>query len=544
MYALKFIYKNLDHFRKKFILIFFVGIIDGAALFFIPVVLAKFAEGELNIINFKEFFSYVICFYAISLLTQFIIRKYGESLCDQFANYFKLKCFKKLERLPVKIFIEYHSGYILSLINKVAERIIWIIFGIFWNISHSIAYFSLFFFFTAKESLSIAFLNAMILILFSIISVFLSKKIIAISKILNKKDASLMESYVDFMVNILTVKKLGIADFAENKLNIKTKDNYDQIQKRQDFHANRWLILHSLYALAFLSTIGFLLFQIIKGDISIAVLILFVSAYAVIKHSIERLSENFKILMEMKEYVKTLEEIITPIKDINQDGAQIKKWQEIKFKNIFFKYPENDKIISIPNFKIKKGEKICVMGESGEGKTTLLNLIADFLKPQKSERLVDNNSYEKIDKDFFKSKMVMVSQEIELFNLSLKENISLGKNISEEKIIGIFKELNLSRWLKTLPNGLNTKIGEKGIKLSAGQKQRINLIRGILLNREIFLLDEPTSHLDSETKEKVILFLKKYLKGKTAVIVSHHQNLRRICDRCYNMKNGVLKELI
>ncbi|MCK4744788.1 ABC transporter ATP-binding protein [Candidatus Parcubacteria bacterium] len=544
MYALKFIYKNLDHFRKKFILIFFVGIIDGAAKFLVPVVLAEFTKSEFGLENLKKISFLIIFLYLFSLALQWLIRRFGEAMILQFIDYIRLKYFKKLEQMPAQDIIKQHSGYILSLINKVADMSGRGILGVFWCFAHSIATLSLFFFFTARESFGVAFLNLAVLLVFLIVSVFLSKKIILIADELNLKRASLLESYVDFMVNILTIKKLSIYSFAKKRLNDKTEDNYSQIQKMQNFHANRWFFLHALYGVAFLSTIIFLVFQISQGIIGLSILILFVPVYGFMRVNVERLSEYFKSLMELKAYIISLEKAVSSSENFNNGNIKNKKWQEIEFKDIFFKYPENDKIIKIPDFKIKKGEKICVMGESGEGKTTLLNLIADFLKQQKGERLVDNNSYKKIDKDFFKTKIVMVSQEIELFNLSLRENISLGQNISEEKIIGIFKELNLSCWLKTLPNELETKIGEKGIKLSAGQKQRINLIRGILLNREIFLLDEPTSHLDSAATEKVILFLEKYLKRKTAIIVSHHQNLRKICDRCYNIKNGVLKELL
>lgn len=544
MYALKFIYKNLDHFRKRFILIFCVGIIDGVARFLVPVVLAEFTKSEIGLENFKKISFLIIFLFLLSLFLQWMIRKFGETLAMQFKHYIKLKYFKKLEQMPAQDIIKQHSGYILSMINKVADMSSSITFGIFWCFAHSIANITLFFFFTARESLNIAFLNLTVLIIFLIVSIFLSKKIILIADELNFKRASLLESYVDFMVNILTIKKLNIYSFAEKQLNCKTENIYSQIQKMQNFHANRWFFLHGLYGIAFLSTIIFLIFQISQGMISTSTLILFIAAYGFLRMNIERLSEHFKNLMELKAYIISLEKAVSSSENFNNRNIKIKNWQEIRFKDIFFKYPENDKTISITDFKIKKGEKICVMGESGEGKTTLLNLIANFLKPQNGSRSIDSNFYKEMNKDFFKSKMVMVSQEIELFNISLKDNISLGQKISEEKIIKIFKELNLLAWLRTLPNGLNTKIGEKGIKLSAGQKQRINLIRGILLNREIFLLDEPTSHLDSETKEKVILFLEKYLKEKTAVIVSHHQNLRKICGRCYLMKNSVLKELL
>ena len=151
--------------------------------------------------------------------------------------------------------------------------------------------------------------------------------------------------------------------------------------------------------------------------------------------------------------------------------------------------------------------------------------------------------YEKISGKFFQKRVTVISQETELFNISLRENITLGQKIEEKIIFEIFDKLDLLTWVQNLEDGLETIVGEKGIKLSAGQKQRINLIRGVLLNREIVLLDEPTSHLDSITEKKVINFLTDYLSGKTAIIVSHREALREICDRCYIIKDHFLTEI-
>lgn len=542
MGVLKFVYKNLDRFKTRFVLVFLAGILDGLATFFVPVVLAEFTKSSFTPNDFQNLIRLVIVFYLASLFLQWVIRKWGEALGPQFGNYIRLKYFKALEKLPIKDLINHHSGYILSLINKVSDGLAPIMFDIFWTFAKSISNMTLFFYFTARESVFIAIINLIVLSIFITISTVLSRKMVPIADELNKKRASLLESYTDFMSNILTVKKLGIYSFVENKLFHKTDENYDQIQRLQNFHANRWFFLHTLFSFAFLSTIGFLLFQVSKGTISASVLILFIAAYTIVRGNIERLSENFKSLMEMKAYINSLDKIISPNELVNED-KEIQKWEEIKFDRVFFQHPGSEKKISIPNFVIKRGEKICVIGKSGEGKTTFLNLFTNFLKPDKGKRLIDGQSYEKMNGKFFQKYITMISQETELFNISLRENITIGQKIEEEAIINIFDKLDLLSWVQNLENGLETIVGEKGIKLSAGQKQRINLIRGVLLNREIVLLDEPTSHLDSATEKKVIDFLTDYLSGKTAIIVSHREALREICDKCYIIKDHSFTEV-
>ena len=484
MGALRFIYKNLDRFKTRFFLVFLVGILDGLATFFVPVVLAEFTKSFFTLNDFQNLIRLVIIFYLVSLFLQWVIRKWGEALGPQFGNYIRLKYFRALERLAVKDLMNHHSGYVLSLINKVSDGLAPLLFDIFWTFARSISNMTLFFYFISKESVSIAILNLIVLVIFITISTALSRKMVPIANELNKKRASLLESYTDFMSNILTVKKLSIHSFVENKLSLKTNENYDQVQKLQNFHANRWFFLHTLFSLAFLSTIGYLLFQVSQGAISASVLILFIAAYTIVRNNVERLSENFKSLMEMKAYINSLDKIISPGELVN-DENEVQKWEEMRFHKVFFQYPETEKKISIPDFIIKSGEKICVLGKSGEGKTTFLNLFTNFLKPDKGERLVDNRPYEKTNGKFFQNHMTMISQETELFNISLRENITLGQKIEEKTILDAFDKLDLLTWVQNLKDGLETIVGEKGMKLSAGQKQRVNLIRGVLLNREI-----------------------------------------------------------
>ena len=413
---------------------------------------------------------------------------------------------------------------------------------IFWTIAHALASITLFFIFTARESLFIALINLIILLIFVAVSGLLSAKMVPVAAELNMRRAGLLGTYADFMANILTVKKLGVYQFAEEKLDYITGRNEAQIKKLQRFHANRWLLLHSIFGAAYLSTISFLLFNISQGKISVSVLILFVTAYFVLRRHVERLSEIFKSFMEMRAHVEKLEEIV----DLQQVPAGKKKaapaWQKIIFEDVYFQYEGTKKHVSVPNFTLAKGERMCITGRSGEGKSTFLNLLANFYTPQKGRRLIDEKTYAQISPSFFPDKVTMVSQEVELFNLSLRDNLTLGRTIEDQRLRSVLEEVDLWDWTVSLPQGLNTLVGEKGVRLSAGQKQRMNLVRAILLDKEIYLLDEPTSHLDAATEKRVITFLDRHLTGKTAVIVAHREGIRSSCGRSSIMKNNILQE--
>lgn len=139
--------------------------------------------------------------------------------------------------------------------------------------------------------------------------------------------------------------------------------------------------------------------------------------------------------------------------------------------------------------------------------------------------------------------LVFVSQEVDLFDLSIRENLCLGKDIKEEEILKLFDDAGLTEWYKSLPNGLDTIVGERGLKLSAGQKQRLNIIRGILIDKNVYFFDEPTSNLDSISEQKITEMINKYLKDKTYIIVTHRPALKNLCNKHYVFENHMIKEV-
>lgn len=542
MSVLRFLFHHLDHYRRRVGLTIFAALGEGFVSFLIPVFLAEFTRGALTFARFRQLTTFIILCYAGSLGLQWIVRRYGEEVAWKYSFYLRLKYFRALEGLPVKRLTQFHSGYILSLINNVTRNVERVFLSLHWTYATSVGTIVLFFAFTARESLSIAFLNLGVLAAFTIVSTFLSRRMVVLTTGLNKKESSLLSSFADFMSNILTVRKLAIHSFAEQRLSKKTEDLNEHITELQSFHAFRWFLLHTMYGIAFLSTIAFMLWRVSQGRLPATVLILFIAAYGVIRGTIERMSENVRLLMEMKAYIVTLSEIV-PLDAASVPHGKAQDWNTITFHDIAFRYPETQKTISIPTFHLTKGEKVCITGVSGEGKTTLLSLLTNFYEPDAGERLLDTTPFQKLTNVFFAQRMVFVSQEVELFNMSLYDNLTLGVPVDAKRLDQLLDELDLRDWAHHLQKGLDTLVGEKGIKLSAGQKQRINLLRGVLLDREIYLLDEPTSHLDSATEQKMITFLAKHLHDKTAVIVSHRDALRALCSREYIMADHELREL-
>lgn len=535
-----YILKNLGEYKKLFYIVAVVSLINGAASFYIPVSLAEFANDPLRSGGFGLTVILIVGLYVVSLVASYVVRGRGEALSKNYANLIRLKYFRELSGLPLGSLRKKHSGYMQSLVNRVADGLSSIIFAFFWNLLPGLLLLILFFVYMARESLPLAFLNLAIMTGFVITSGFLARKMIPIAAEQNRRNATLLGGYADFMANISTVAQLGIRSYAQKVLGGHAAKSNEQTDRLQQFHARRWFLLHSLFGLAYLSTIVFLIWQISLGNASIGLLILFISAYGMMRAQIESLSENVKSFMEIKAYLKEIEDIIgLPVDE--KHSKKISSWQTITMSNVLFKHQGSADTISIPSFSINVGQRVCIEGKSGQGKSTLLGLLTNALRADSGKRQVDETPYEKIERSFFEDNIAVVAQEAELFHLSVRDNLTLGRQVSDKALLRYLKELEMEEWFKSLDNGLDSIIGEKGVTLSAGQRQRLNILRAIALDRSLYILDEPTSHLDTHTEEVVIAFLKKHLKDKAMVAVTHRPALRSICDTAYEMKNHRLQ---
>ena len=213
---------------------------------------------------------------------------------------------------------------------------------------------------------------------------------------------------------------------------------------------------------------------------------------------------------------------------------------EIHFKNISFSFGEK-KVINNINLKIRKGSKVAIVGESGSGKTTLINLLNRFYDVDSGEILIDGVNIKKISKRSLRSSIGLVTQEPILFNDTVINNISLGKEKHNlDEIISAAKTSNAHNFIVKLKQKYNTNIGDGGGKLSGGQKQRISIARAVLKEPQILLMDEATSSLDSVSEKMVQDAIEKLSKNRTTIIVAHRLNTIQKADLIVVMENGTI----
>jgi subfamily B ATP-binding cassette protein MsbA len=209
--------------------------------------------------------------------------------------------------------------------------------------------------------------------------------------------------------------------------------------------------------------------------------------------------------------------------------------------DVCFTYPKNNKaVLSGINFNIEAGEKVALVGKSGGGKTTLLNLIPKFYDVSSGSIILDNFDINKISNNSLRKNLALVSQDTILFNDTIFNNIAYGnlKSVSLENVKKAAKAANALEFINELPNGFNHIIGDRGVRLSGGQKQRIAIARAILKNAPILLLDEATSALDSESERLVQAALDNLMLKKTSIVIAHRLSTIKNADKIIVMDQG------
>lgn len=231
-----------------------------------------------------------------------------------------------------------------------------------------------------------------------------------------------------------------------------------------------------------------------------------------------------------------------------EDPGGIKKIpfikEKIEFKDISLNYKRRKNILNKLNLTIKKGERIGLVGESGAGKTSVINLLLKFYDPVNGKILIDDTPLEKIEKSWVRNNIGLVSQDIHLFNLSIQDTIKLGnKNKTNyEQIKEAAIKADAHQFIEKLPQKYNTIVGEKGVKLSGGQKQRLSISQVLLKNPDIVIFDEATSALDSQSEKKVMETIIDKIKDKTIIIIAHRLATLKYVDRIYVLAKGEIVE--
>ncbi|MCL4581303.1 ABC transporter [Fusobacterium nucleatum YWH7199] len=526
--------------------------IIASAMSAVPAWLSKKFVDDVLINQNKEMFMWIIGGIFIATVIKVISSYYSEIssnfVTETIKREIKIDIFSHLEKLPISYFKRNKLGDTLSkLTNDTTSlgRIGFIIFDMF------------------KEFLTVLILTARMFqvdYILALVSLVLLPLIIRVVRKFTKKIRKYGRERQDTtgrvtaftqetLSGIFVIKAFNNTNFVIDKYKDLTKEEFEQAYKTTKVKAKVSPINEVITTFMVLLVVLYGGYQILVAKrITSGDLISFVTALGLMHQPLKRLISKNNDLQDSLPSADRVVEIFDEKVETDVFGEAVEfneKIQDIKFENVNYKYDDsNEYVLKNINLDVKAGEIVAFVGKSGSGKTTLVNLLARFFNTNEGKITVNGVNIKNIHLDIYRNKFAIVPQETFLFGGTIKENISFGKNVSDEEIISAAKMANAYNFIQEdLPNKFETEVGERGALLSGGQKQRIAIARALIKNPEIMILDEATSALDSESEKLVQEALDSLMEGRTTFVIAHRLSTIVRADKIVVMENGEIKEM-
>jgi len=288
--------------------------------------------------------------------------------------------------------------------------------------------------------------------------------------------------------------------------------------------------------------------MILSLSISLGVLIAFINLVQMFFQPVTDIAEKYTMLQsamaggeKVFKLMDTEEQI--PDNARKDSGAGLQSFNGmVEFDNVHFSYKEGEEVLKGLSFTVKPGEKNAIVGYTGAGKTTIINVLTRLWDINSGEIRLDRKAINKIPLEQLRNSIMGVNQDVTLFSGTIEENISLGLDISHEEIIEAAKAVHAHEFISALPDGYKTVLSERASNISTGQRQLISFARVIAHNPRVVILDEATSSIDTETEQLIQLGLKKVLAGRTSFVIAHRLSTIKDADRILVLSNGRLAQ--
>ncbi|SHH23423.1 ABC transporter ATP-binding protein [Thermosipho atlanticus] len=527
------------------IVMLIVGAIDATFPF-----LTKYAIDRYVIPKYMQcFYKFIIIFSSIIVvqtLNVFLLIYFAGKIETHLAHDIRKAGFEKLQELSLSFYDTTQTGFLMarlmSDIRKVTSILAWGLTDFVWGFSSML----FIFFYLLVLNWKLGFFIILSIPFLFLISLYFQNKILKQYRKVRKLNSEITSMFNEGIIGAKTTKILATEDQHLNDLKEQTES-----MKKVSIKAT---VLSSIYTPIVMSigsiTTAFIIYfggnWVYTGFISFGTLVAFIN-YSI--QFFEPIREIARIIADLVSAQAAAERVldllntksdITENKSVNPDFS-IKG--EIVFKNVSFKYKNGDYVLQNFNLKVKKGEIIALVGETGSGKSTIVNLVSRFYEPTNGVIYIDGMDYRKIPLKKLRSSLGYVLQTPHLFSGTISENIRYGKLYATmHEIIVAAKLVNAHDFIINLENEYDTDVGEGGSKLSTGQRQLISLARAVIADPKIFILDEATSSVDAYTEHLIQDAIMKVLNGRTSFVIAHRLSTIRKADRILVIQNGKIIE--
>lgn len=467
--------------------------------------------------------------------------------------------FTHLQNLSLSYYNTTPVGYILartlSDTNKIGTMIAWGLVDVFWSFAYVIGAFAAMF----LLNFQLAVIVMIVVPLMALITAYFQKKLLVTSRKLRKVNSKMTGYFNEGITGAKTSKTLviehrNLTDF--KKVSFEMESSAVRMAKLNAVYIPMIVFFGSTASSIVLARGGYLAMNQV---IQIGTLSAFLSYAINIFEPVQNLARTYTEIVSLQANIERVTEILEMeplIKDTQEvvekygDNIHPKKenWEpiigEIEFRNVDFKYPDGDEeVLKNFNLHIKPGTNVAIVGETGAGKSTLVNLACRFFEPTDGEILIDKVNYKERSQLWLHSNIGYVLQNPHLFSGSIKDNIKYGNlDASDEDIFKAAKIVSVDTIVEKLDKGYDSQVGEGGDRLSTGEKQLISIARAILADPRIFVLDEATSSIDTNTEALIQKGIDYLLKGRTSFIIAHRLSTIKKADIILVVKDGKIVE--
>lgn len=553
--GIKVLWKYISQYRKEITLLSVMGIFSAIGNGIIPYIIGKFFDviTSKDVVNIAMYaipvYIVFLVVWAVIQLTTYILDWKINILSEKFSNVIWLdylsKGFGYLLLLPASFHKTNKIGEVSNKVNVAANALETIAGRIVIDLTPQIL------------SIGIAFIVAFYLQ--PLLAVFLLVGVAIYILIFSRKiqhTATYQKEYwdvlnfvfgesFDVVGNTLAIKQASAEEYEIDRLSVKMKSALPLWMRLTNLWGSltlyqRMTILTTQAAI-FIASVYF----IQQGTMTIGELIAFNTYAAMVFGPFTTIARNWQTIqngiVNIQETEKILQLETEPYETEGSIKLDVKG--DIDFENVFFQYEEGKQVLEDISFSIKGGNVIALVGESGVGKSTLIDLISAYHFPTKGEVLIDGYDIKKVNLKKLRQQIAVVPQEVVLFNDTIKMNIKYGNfNATDEEVKQAAIKAHALDFIEKFPQKWDQIVGERGVKLSVGQKQRVAIARAILRNPRILVLDEPTSALDAGSEKIITESLDELMQGKTTFIIAHRLSTVRKADAILVFKEGKLIE--
>ena len=484
----------------------------------------------------------------VSTVVSWLSNTRRESLGLRINFDWQLRNFKKLLELPLDFFKKNPVGKLENRISRASGKMETIFSQILANIIPQfvtlIMAIGISFYINAR----LAFIMVAGMLVFILVAVRQAKKIGKQLEQAEKFDSRAYGSLWDVVGNINEVKSAS----TERHETAKATANFSEKLYSLWFNVFKiWIKLDFLQRVIILSTqvvMFTLAISLIRaGELTLGELVMFSGYSALILGPFAVLADYWHSFQSGLIAINETEKILERPSE-NYEPEQLEEIKKLKghivFKNVDFFYTKTRPILKDISFEALPGETIALVGESGVGKSTLTSLLSGFYFPKAGKITIDGHDIRKVDLRFLRSQIAVVPQQVVLFNDTIKNNIRYSNfSASFSKVVQAAEQARALDFIQKFPKKWQTPVGERGVKLSVGQKQRVSIARAILRDPKILILDEPTSALDAKTEKVLSTALEKLMKGRTTFIIAHRLSTVRRADKILVVKDGQIAEI-